>query len=76
VNSVSTDIEIIRATTSILSLLLSSNQLISINRQFDRNKGIEEAEKREKRRYANIAEGIVDVLSERMNEIRVPVYQL
>lgn len=76
VNSVSTDIEIIRATTSILSLLLSSNQLISINRQFDRNKGIEEAEKREKRRYANITEGIVDVLAERANEIRLPVYQL
>lgn len=76
VNSVSTDIEIIKATTSILTLLLSSNQLVSINRQFDRNKGIEEAEKREKRRYANITEGIVDVLAERANEIRLPVYQL
>ena len=76
VNSVSTDIEIIRATTSILSLLLSSNQLISISRQFDRNKGLEEAEKREKRRYANITEGIVDVLAERANEIKIPVYQL
>ena len=63
VNSVSTDVEILRATTSILSLLLSSNQLISINRQFDRNKGLEDAEKREKRRYANITEGIVEVLN-------------
>jgi len=63
VNSVSTDVEIIRATTSILSLLLSSNQLISINRQFDRNKGLEDAEKREKRRYSNIAEGIVEVIN-------------
>lgn len=76
VNSVSTDIEIIKATTSILTLLLSSNQLISINRQFDRKKGMEDAEKREKRRYANIAEGICDVLSERMNEIRVPFYEV
>jgi chaperonin GroEL (HSP60 family) len=59
VNSVSTDIEVIKATTSILSLLLSSNQLISINRQFDRDKSIEEAEKRERKRYANIADGIM-----------------
>jgi len=59
VNSVSTDIEVIKATTSILSLLLSSNQLISINRQFDRDKSIEEAEKRERQRYANIADGIM-----------------
>lgn len=63
VNSVSTDIEILKATTSILTLLLSSNQLISINRQFDREKSIEDAEKRERRRYANIAEGIVEVVS-------------
>lgn len=65
VNSVSTDIEILKATTSILSLLLSSNQLISINRQFDRNKSIEDAEKREKHRYANIASGILDEIQKR-----------
>jgi chaperonin GroEL len=70
INSVSTDIEIIKATTSILSLLLSSNQLISINRQFDREKSIEEAEKRERKRYANIASGII----EEMQKGSFPLY--
>jgi chaperonin GroEL (HSP60 family) len=63
VNSVATDVEVIRAVTSILALLLSSNQLISISRQFDRKKSIEDAERREQHRYANIAEGIVDVIN-------------
>ncbi len=71
VNSVSTDIEIIRATTSILSLLLSSNQLISINRQFDRDKGLEDAEKRERRRYANIAEGVVEVINNNLKGFHI-----
>ena len=39
VNSVSTDCEIIKATTSILSLLLSSNQLLSINKLYDKKRG-------------------------------------
>ena len=74
VNSVSTDIEIIRATTSMLSLLLSSNQLISVNRQFDRKKGLEDAEKKERHRYENIAEGIVSVLNNKLNK-SVHVFQ-
>lgn len=35
INSVTTDCEIIRATTSIVSMLLSSNQLISLNRRIN-----------------------------------------
>lgn len=35
INSVTTDCEIIKATTSIVSMLLSSNQLISLNRRID-----------------------------------------
>lgn len=72
VNSVSTDIEVIKATTSILSLLLSSNQLVSINRQFDREKSIEDAEKREKRRYANIASGIIEEMQKKI--LPFPLY--
>lgn len=63
INSVATDIEIIKATTSILTLLLSSNQLVTINRQYNREKTREEAEKRERERYANITDGILSTLS-------------
>lgn len=41
INSVSTDIEILNATTSIISLLLSSSQLLSINRRYDKKTGKE-----------------------------------
>lgn len=41
INSVATDIEILNATTSIISLLLSSNQLLSINRRYDKKSGKE-----------------------------------
>lgn len=36
INSAATDSEIIRATTSIISMLLSSNQLLSINKRYDK----------------------------------------
>ena len=71
VNSVATDIEVIRAVTSILALLLSSNQLISVSRQFDRKKSIEEAEARERRRYANIADGIVDTINKKFEGFKI-----
>lgn len=35
INSVATDCEILKAATSIISMLLSSNQMISLNRRFD-----------------------------------------
>jgi DNA-binding transcriptional regulator YhcF (GntR family) len=36
INSVSTDIEILNAITGILSLMLTSNQFLSVNRSYDR----------------------------------------
>lgn len=39
INSTLTDIEIIRGMVSILSTMLTSNQFLSINRNFDRNMG-------------------------------------
>jgi hypothetical protein len=62
VNSVATDCEILSATSSILSLLLSSNQLLSINKMYDRKRGRQQiiADKREE--ITSIVEGIVEVL--------------
>ena len=36
INSIATDTEILRATTSIITMLLSSNQLLSINKRYDK----------------------------------------
>lgn len=60
VNSVSTDVEVIKATTSILTLLLSSSQLVSINKGFDKKLSREEGLKNERSRYENLANGIID----------------
>ena len=45
INSVATDSEILRATTSIITMLLSSNQLLSINKRYDKkiNKEIQKS---------------------------------
>lgn len=64
VNSVATDIEVIRATTSILSLLLSSSQLVSINKGFDKKLSKKEAMKNERMRYNNITTGIVEAIKD------------
>ena len=63
INSVSTDIEIIKATTNILSLLLSSNQLVSINKMYDKKLSTEEAVRKEKERATNVASGYLDAIA-------------
>lgn len=62
INSVATDVEIIKATTSILTLLLSSSQLVSINKQFDKKLSREEAIKNERIRLKNQASGVIDAI--------------
>ena len=63
INSVSTDIEIIKATTNILSLLLSSNQLVSINKMYDKKLSTEEAVRKEKERATNVANGYLNAIA-------------
>lgn len=58
VNSVSTDCEILTAMTSILSLLLSSNQLLSINKAYDRARSKARVLSEEADKAAAWAEGI------------------
>ena len=64
VNSVSTDIEIIKATTNILSLLLSSNQLISLNKMCDRKIGKEQMLNDQKTKANYIAAGVIEALTD------------
>ena len=63
INSVSTDIEIIKATTNILSLLLSSNQLVSISKMYDKKITTEDAIRKERERANNVASGYVDAIT-------------
>lgn len=63
INSVSTDIEVIKATTNILSLLLSSNQLISLNKMCDKKIGKEQMLNDQKTKAQAIATGVVDVIN-------------
>lgn len=63
INSVSTDIEIIKATTNILSLLLSSNQLVTINKVYDKKITTEDAIRKEKERATNVASGYVEAIA-------------
>lgn len=58
VNSVSTDCEILTAMTSILSLLLSSNQLLSINKAYDRARSKARVLSEEADKAAAWAEGV------------------
>lgn len=64
INSVSTDIEILNATTSILSLLLSSNQLLSINKHFDKKASKEYTLSARKEDGYAFASGIADALKD------------
>lgn len=69
VNSTLTDVEILKGIVSILSMMLTSNQFLSINRNYDRTMGRkqqQEAKIREKvETYSAIADMILDKLSER-----------
>lgn len=62
VNSVSTDIEIIKATTNILTLLLSSNQLVSINMMGNESLVREKILEDKKTEYKYIASGILEAM--------------
>lgn len=71
INSTSTDIEILRGMVSILSIMLTSNQFLSINRNFDRTVG-KQQQKDEKLSlqkdmvYAT-ANAVIEALKEQLN---------
>ena len=79
INSVSTDIEILNAMNSILSLMLTSGQFISIHQFFDRkitNQKKIEGKKEETRELAKvILEEIVNVVSAYKNKVEVSAFE-
>ena len=66
VNSVSTDIEILRGMVSVLSTVLTSNQFLSINRSFDRAVSQKQKEdtlmRLKKQEFSVITEAIIETL--------------
>lgn len=64
INSVVTDVEVLNATISILTYVLTSNQLLSINRTYDKSVQKNIAEIQMKNKYHLIAKEIVDVVKE------------
>jgi len=64
INSVSTDIEILKGMISILSLILTSNQFISINRMYDRKAGKQQMLADKVSNYKAIAGGICEAIKE------------
>ncbi len=60
INSVSTDTEILNAVTSILSLIVSSNQLLSINKQFDKKVAIDNMLEMKTEEYTAVGKGLAN----------------
>lgn len=64
INSVSTDTEILNAAVDILTLIASSNQLLSINRQFDKASARENMLEMKKAESKAIATGWIEATNE------------
>lgn len=69
VNSIKTDIEVLKGMISILSTMLTSNQFLSINRSYDRAMGQKQREEMMKQKKVDetvaIANALIDVLEEK-----------
>ena len=69
INSTLTDIEVLRGVVSILSTMLTSNQFLSINRNYDRTMGrqqqLEERKNTQKELTEAITNAVLDVIDER-----------
>lgn len=63
VNSVATDIEILNAATSIITMLLSSNQMLSINKRYDRQASRIEALQDRHDECKAMTEGFIEAIS-------------
>lgn len=73
INSVQTDIEVVNAIVGILSLLLTSNQFISVNRMYDRKAGKKALIEDRVQEFKAITRGIVDVLSDKGEGITINI---
>lgn len=69
INSVSTDVEVLRGMVSILSTMLTSNQFLSINRSYDRSMGkqqqLEERVKVQTEITKAVTDAVLDTIEER-----------
>jgi len=70
INSVSTDIEILRGIIGTLSLILTSNQFLSLNRTYDRNLATKQANDKRKEEKAEMASAIIDAILAKKEEIQ------
>lgn len=68
INSVSTDIEILKAVVGILSLMLTSNQLLSVNRMCDRKLNHRQVMEQRMEDQKLMAGAVADALIERLSE--------
>lgn len=62
INSVSTDVEVLRGMVSILSTMLTSNQFLSINRSYDRSMGKQQQLEERVRVQKEITKAVTDVV--------------
>lgn len=69
VNSVATDIEILNAATSIITMLLTSNQMLSINKRYDRKASRLDALKDRHDECEAMTKGFLDAVSASPNVI-------
>lgn len=71
INSVKSDTETIRAIVGILSIVLTSNQFLSINRAYDRTMGLkqkqEAIQKNEAAKAGAITDAVIDRIQAKMN---------
>ncbi len=70
INSVSTDIEILRGIIGTLSLILTSNQFLSVNRTYDRSLATKQAVDKRKAEKIEIANIIIDAIVDKKEELR------
>lgn len=77
VNSVKTDVEMIRAIVSILSTVLTSNQFLTVNRSFDRVTGLKQREETIRKSKADdasaVAEAVIDKIITKLPNIDLEV---
>lgn len=68
INSAMTDIEILRGVVSILSMMLTSNQFLSVNRSYDRTMGMRQKENMMLTQKRKETEVIVDTIMDRLEK--------
>ena len=71
INSTRTDIEVLRGMVSILSTTLTSNQLLSINRSYDRSMSKMQQKQEKIKNQKEITSAVMDVIVEKLIECGV-----